>query len=371
MVRVLGEFPQVHQTFNLVPSMMVQVEEYAAGRASDPFLQCALKPAESPYRGRAGLHPALLLPGQSFPHDSPLPALRGTVRRLDGGRPQRGARAPHVRSAGVSRSPGAVATGVVRRGQSERRSRGARSGAQGPRVQRGRSGARGAQAERVPGAPSWPPIRNSPPGGRSRFRPRLSTTPSCRLLCDSQIAEVAHPHVPLPSRFRYPQDARLQLERARSYVQEKFGATPAGLWPSEGSVSDEVLGIAADLGFRWAATDNGVLARTLARSAGLTETYRPYVWTADGREIRMVFRDHFLSDLVGFVYSRMGAAPAAADLVSRIRENCRGHPGRGTRRAGSHHSRWRERLGILRGKRAPIPAGTLPAASPMLPISWP
>ena len=47
MVRILEEFPEVRQTFNLVPSMMVQVAEYAAGTAADPFLQMALKPAES------------------------------------------------------------------------------------------------------------------------------------------------------------------------------------------------------------------------------------------------------------------------------------------------------------------------------------
>jgi alpha-amylase/alpha-mannosidase (GH57 family) len=46
MVRILEEFPQVKQTFNLVPSMMAQVAEYAAGEAVDPFLQLALKPAE-------------------------------------------------------------------------------------------------------------------------------------------------------------------------------------------------------------------------------------------------------------------------------------------------------------------------------------
>ena len=39
-------FPKVKQTFNLVPSMMAQVEEYAAGQARDPFLELALKPAE-------------------------------------------------------------------------------------------------------------------------------------------------------------------------------------------------------------------------------------------------------------------------------------------------------------------------------------
>src|SRR5690242_5450067 len=47
MVRILDSFPNVHQTFNLVPSLLVQIEEYAAGAASDPFLDIALKPAEN------------------------------------------------------------------------------------------------------------------------------------------------------------------------------------------------------------------------------------------------------------------------------------------------------------------------------------
>src|SRR5438132_9929713 len=46
MVKILEDFPQVRQTFNLVPSMIVQVEEYARGGARDPFLEAALKPAE-------------------------------------------------------------------------------------------------------------------------------------------------------------------------------------------------------------------------------------------------------------------------------------------------------------------------------------
>ena len=46
MAKILDEFPQIHQTFNLVPSMVVQIEEYARGEAKDPFLQAALKPAE-------------------------------------------------------------------------------------------------------------------------------------------------------------------------------------------------------------------------------------------------------------------------------------------------------------------------------------
>jgi len=54
MVRILEEFPQVRQTFNVVPSMLAQVEEYAAGQASDAFLRCALKPAEDLTEGEQG-----------------------------------------------------------------------------------------------------------------------------------------------------------------------------------------------------------------------------------------------------------------------------------------------------------------------------
>src|SRR2546427_9550202 len=45
MVKLLDEFPNVHQNFNLVPSLMTQIEDYVAGTARDPFLKVAAKPA--------------------------------------------------------------------------------------------------------------------------------------------------------------------------------------------------------------------------------------------------------------------------------------------------------------------------------------
>ena len=42
--------------------------------------------------------------------------------------------------------------------------------------------------------------------------------------------------------------------RARRYHERVFGRPPVGLWPSEGSVSDEALKIAAQMGFKWFAT---------------------------------------------------------------------------------------------------------------------
>src|SRR5215216_473250 len=45
MVALLREFPDVRMTFNLVPSMLVQLEAYAEGRARDRDLELSLKPA--------------------------------------------------------------------------------------------------------------------------------------------------------------------------------------------------------------------------------------------------------------------------------------------------------------------------------------
>ena len=45
MVKLLDEFPRVHQNFNLVPSLISQLQDYVAGTANDKFLDVAAKPA--------------------------------------------------------------------------------------------------------------------------------------------------------------------------------------------------------------------------------------------------------------------------------------------------------------------------------------
>src|SRR5205807_930228 len=167
----------------------------------------------------------------------------------------------------------------------------------------------------------------------SRGQIEISTTPFYHpilpLLCDSDIARVANPSTPLPRRaFRRPEDAREQLQLARQYHEKTFGLKPPGLWPSEGSVSDQALSIAAEEGFQWFGTDEGVLGRTLNVAffrdsngfpANADRLYKPYQLQLGERRITGFFRDHHLSDLIGFVYSRMEAKAAAADLHGRLR----------------------------------------------------
>src|SRR5208283_4936699 len=55
----------------------------------------------------------------------------------------------------------------------------------------------------------------------------VSTTPYYHpilpLLCDSNIASVSHPGVPLPPRFQHPEDARRQLALSRESIAKHFG----------------------------------------------------------------------------------------------------------------------------------------------------
>ena len=320
MVKILEGFPNVHQTFNLVPSMIVQIEEYAAGKAADPFLDCAIRPA-----------------------DDLNEAEREFVLRYffqaNAGRM-------------IYRYPryGELFDAWKRAGENPRRVRAIFSAqdirdlqvlsqlawfdeefqAHDEEVKRLLAKERNyslddqalmARKQREILAAVVPVYKEF----ASRGQIEISTTPFYHpilpLVCDSNIASVSHPGVPLPNRFHYPQDARWQLQSAREFIEREFGQAPAGLWPSEGSVSDEALAISAEVGFRWAASDNGVLAQTLHKTAGPDLTYKSYLWRQDDHQLRMIFRDHFLSDLIGFVYSKMSAEEAAGHFLDRIRAN--------------------------------------------------
>jgi alpha-amylase/alpha-mannosidase (GH57 family) len=322
MVRILDEFPEIRQTFNLVPSMLAQIDEYATGVADDPFLRAALKPAEALTLDEEAFvlryffqaNPGRLI--YRYPRYGELFDLWQSSGR-DPKRARRFFRTRELRDLQVL-SQLAWFDEEFQANDPEIRDL----------IEKERDYSPDDQA--MLGAKQTEKIALVIPAYRqfaARGQIELTTTPYYHpilpLLCDSHIAEAAHPYVPLPSRFCYPQDARLQLERAREFIVRELGVSPVGLWPSEGSVSDDALRLAAETGFKWAASDNGVLARTLGIPAGAHETYRPYLWEQNGARLSMIFRDHRLSDLIGFVYSRMDSGEAVSHFLNEVHENCR------------------------------------------------
>jgi alpha-amylase/alpha-mannosidase (GH57 family) len=163
-------------------------------------------------------------------------------------------------------------------------------------------------------------------------RIELTTTPFYHpilpLVYDTDLAKVAVPDIALPAnRFAHPEDARAQVNRAVEYHEKLFGSRPAGMWPAEGSVAEEILPLLSEAGIKWIGTDEGVLARSLGTPierdfAGVMKNpevlYKPYLAGKGDKRVSVVFRDHTLSDLVGFVYSKWDYKNAVHDLVERL-----------------------------------------------------
>lgn len=154
--------------------------------------------------------------------------------------------------------------------------------------------------------------------------------PILPLLYDTRSARDAKPDVALPNLvFHSPGDAKRQLEKGWAQHVAFFGKPPTGFWPSEESVSTDVLDIAAQTGVSWAVTDERILAKSLGMEyfkRGYKDVpeqaqvlYSPYKLPLnDGREITLVFRDQVLSDLIGFEYAKWSADAAVSDFMSRL-----------------------------------------------------
>jgi alpha-amylase/alpha-mannosidase (GH57 family) len=153
--------------------------------------------------------------------------------------------------------------------------------------------------------------------------------PILPLLVGHPLARRARPQMPLPNEpFAAPEDAARQVVRALERHARAFGTRPAGMWPPEGSVSPEVCEIVAREGVRWLATDEGVLWNSLGSGdRGRGALYRPWRVGTPAGDVTLFFRDHELSDRVGFVYHHWDAREAVADFLARVRRIGQEHGG--------------------------------------------
>jgi alpha-amylase/alpha-mannosidase (GH57 family) len=326
MVRVLQETPGFHATFNFVPSLGMQIEEYASGKFDEPWFALAFKKTDDLTREDKA---EILARAFQINHERLLSRWPRFVELLEWSRPAGGAQALVTFTTRDWRdlqvlsqlawmdeewfTKDDVVSALANKGKDF--------------SERDKIALQAKQMELLNLV--LPIYRQAAQSGQIEISTTPFYHPILPLVCDSDIARVANPGTPLPRRaYRCPEDAREQLRRARQYHERVFGSKPAGLWPSEGSVSDQTLGIAMQEGFQWFGTDEGVLGRTLnvgffrdanGIPANADRLYKPWRVQIGGNGITGLFRDHQLSDLIGFVYSRMDANAAAQDLHGRLR----------------------------------------------------
>jgi len=165
-----------------------------------------------------------------------------------------------------------------------------------------------------------------------RGQVELTTTafyhPIMPLLWDKRLARRAMPDVALPKHLEgYPEDVREQMRRAVEFHEKTFGVKPRGTWPSEGSVCQGMLPLVAEAGIQWLATDEEILSCSTEGWVSRDPNgylrnpemlYRPWRVEEGGRQLQIVFRDHAMSDQIGFHYQRYEAREAVDDFLGRL-----------------------------------------------------
>ncbi|MCC5615343.1 glycoside hydrolase [Nostoc sp. CHAB 5836] len=324
LVLLLERYPKLHQTVNLVPSLILQLEDYIAGTAFDPYLTASLTPDEQLtqqqrefiiqhffdanhhtlidphprygelYHQRQEKGQAWCLANWELPDYGDLLAWHNLawIDPLFWDDPEIAAWLKQGRNFSLSDR------------------------------QRIYSKQREILSRIIP------QHRKMQEAGQLEVTTTPYTHPILPLLADTNSGRVAVPNMTLPQqRFQWAEDIPRHLRKAWNFYKDRFGQIPRGLWPSEQSVSPAVLPHIINQGFTWICSDEAVLGWTLKHffhrdGAGNVEQpellYRPYRLETPEGDLSIVFRDHRLSDLIGFTYSAMPAKQAAADLVGHL-----------------------------------------------------
>lgn len=321
---LLSRYPQLQQTINLVPSLILQLQEYAAGLASDPYLALALAPDEK-----------LTLSDRQFILNHFFEANRQTL--ID----------PHPRYAQLySQYLDWGEARCLERWTTQEYSDllawhnlawidplfwddpeiAAWHDRQTGFTQRDRQQIWNKQRDII--RRILPQHRQMQAAGQLEISTSPYAHPILPLLADTEAARIAIPSIALPRhRFQWLEDIHRHLHKARQIYAENFDGYPRGLWPSEQSVSPEILPAIAEHHFEWLCSDETVLSRSMQRLLGRDETgmlaepellYRPYRLETDRGNLAAIFRDRKLSDAIGFTYSSLTPERAAADLIGQL-----------------------------------------------------
>ncbi|MEB3830718.1 glycoside hydrolase [Phormidium sp. CCY1219] len=324
LVLILARYPKLHQTVNLVPSLILQLEDYVQGTALDPYLTAALTPEDQLSVEQKHFIVEHFFDGNHHTLIDPHPR----YAELYAQRQEKG-RGWCLENWTEQDYSDLLAwhnlawidpifwddpdiEGWLKKGRNFSLS--------------DRQRIYSKQREII--GKIIPQHRQMQDAGQLEVTTTPYTHPILPLLADTDAGRVAVPEMELPhQRFQWEEDLPRHLSKARQMYRDRFGREPRGLWPSEQSVSPSILPHVAREGFRWLCSDEAVLGWTLqhffhrdgAGNLGEPEyLYRPYRLETPHGDLAMVFRDHRLSDLIGFTYATMEPRKAASDLIGHL-----------------------------------------------------
>lgn len=153
--------------------------------------------------------------------------------------------------------------------------------------------------------------------------------PILPLILNSNTAKDGLPSKEMPKyKYSSSEDAVYQIEKSIEKFEKTFGQKPKGIWPPEHCISKEMLKLCKKLGFSWTISDEGVLAKSLGKEfvrnfdGILKNPYdlcNVYCHGKDDDCFNVVFRNSYLANLISFQYGAHEPKAAANDLYERIK----------------------------------------------------
>ena len=125
-----------------------------------------------------------------------------------------------------------------------------------------------------------------------------------------------HPIIPLLCQQGLSNDVLGQIKQAQAQHAELFGTHAVGVWPPEEAVSDQAVHLLAEAGFKWTVTDKGILAQSLGHTPSIDELTSPWKYG----KITVLFRDSDLSNKIGFSYGNKPTTFAVSDFMSQLHQ---------------------------------------------------
>ena len=152
----------------------------------------------------------------------------------------------------------------------------------------------------------------------------IATTPFYHpilpLLLDMQNAKEANTNTNIPQNaLSLEADAKAHIQKAKQLYKKTFGEDVHGFWPAEGAVDEKSVALLSTFGIEWIATDEAILYKSLGNKEK-KNIYFPYKF----KDMLIGFRDHKLSDLIGFEYRYKEphtAANSFLEALQNVQEN--------------------------------------------------
>jgi starch synthase len=318
MPALLDAYPKVRATFNLVPSLLAQIEDYGKEDSVDLFLNLSRRNADELSSEERGFiirwmreSPRALRVQQSPRY------LELASRTADAQFTSQDMRDLQVWFNLAWCDP-AWAESDPRLAELKRKDRDFSESDKTPLIE--------AQMEMMQKV--IPKYRELADRGQAELTFSPYYHPILPLLVHIDSARTANPQIQLPEvHFSHREDAERQIEMGQGLFERLLQRRPTGMWPSEMAVGETVISLAARAGVDWMVSDEEVLARSLdthfyrdseGRVSASDQLYMPFRLERDEREVAIVFRDSPISNSIGFDYQRMSSVDAARNLVGRL-----------------------------------------------------